>query len=141
MRNRTVDLDYWNEKYQEKEAAITEQVKALPKTLALGMGHITEAEIERLKAEREQIKQDLDASHIETTNWIDKVVRSYELLHLVQEAMLHGSPRVRATIVKAVTTNFNVDGKTLICKLRSPFHESSLRDECPEWWTILGSNQ
>ncbi len=141
MRSRTADLDYWNEKYQEKETAITEQVKALPKSLALGFGHITEGEIEKLKAEREQIKQQLDASHVETTNWIDKVVRSYELLHLVQEAINHGSPKVRAAMLKAVTTNFDVDGKKLICKLRSPFHEASLRDECPEWWAILDSNQ
>lgn len=127
MKDRRVNLNYWNEQYAAKEEAITEQVKALPKSLALGVGHITEAEIERLKAEREGIKKHLDASHIETTNWIDKAVRSYELLHLAQEAIQHGSPKVRAAIVKAVTTNFDVDGKNLICKLRRAFDFGCLK--------------
>ena len=37
--------------------------------------------------------------------------------------------------LKVVASNFSVDGKKLILKLRSPLLESSQRGDRPEWWS------
>lgn len=141
MRARSEELTSLTKQYKELELALTEQVKALPKAITLGVSELTEAEISRLKAERQKIKMQLDAGHKDTTAWIEKAIRCFELVGLAQEAILYGSPQIRASVLNAISSKLSVDGEKLICQLRSPFEQVAKDDVRCLWWAILDSNQ
>ncbi len=138
---RRAEVEGLQQQYNDIEANLAEQVKALPKAKALGVEDIAEAEIKKLADERQRIKSKLDAVHDEGTDWITKVIGNFKLLELAREAINHGSPVVRESVIKALCSNLAVQDKKLVPELRSPFKETLNRAGDEEWWSIPDSNR
>lgn len=138
---RVTERDRLNTEYKEIERKITEQVASLSRAQALGVGKEAEAYLQELGEQRNKIQGQINENHDEGSTWVEKAIRSFELLKLTEEALKYGSPRVREAILKAIASNYAIiDGK-LVCDLRSPFKEAFQRGDRPDWWAILDSNQ
>ena len=105
--------------------------------VALGVEDVVDRRLGELKIKRDGLRGRLDATDEHGTAWIERVIRSFELAKLLQEAILFGSRHPREAALKAVVSNLSVDGKKLILKLRSPFREGTQRGERPDWWAGL----
>ncbi len=127
-------------KYKEIEKKITDQLAGLKKAEDMGVGKEAETSIKELAQQRDTVCRQMAEAQEEGTEWIEKTIRSFELLKLTKEAMKHGSPQIREAILKAIASNYElVDGK-LIPELRSPFKQASQREGRLEWWAIQDSN-
>ena len=135
------DVERLRKEYNEVEKSLNEQVVALPRADALGVGHLTEAKIKELKAKLDGIHDQLNAAHDEGMGWIDKVIGNFNLIELAREAIRHGSPVVREQVIRALCSNVIVHGKKLVPEPRSPFKEAMNRSHGDKWWAILDSNQ
>jgi len=93
------------------------------------------AEMQKLKDRRDHIQVELNRDHAESTEWIDRTMKCFELLNVAQELLNHGSPSVRAKVLEAVASNYELIEGKLVCDLRSPFKEASTREGLPEWWS------
>lgn len=133
--------DRLNEEYKQIEKKISDQLDTLKMAQEMGVADVAEAKIDALTERRREIKTQLDQNHEEGTAWIERAVRGFELLKMTDELLTHGSPHVREATLKAIASNYYVRDGKLVCDLRSPFKEASVRDECPEWWAVLDSNQ
>ncbi len=141
VATREAEMDGLRDEYKAINAALTQQVLALARADALGVGHVIEAEIKELKDRLESIQLKLNAAHDEGMDWIEKVIGNFKLIELVQEAILYGSPVVKEAMVRAVCSNLKVLDKKLIPEPRSPFKEAMNRSDDKEWWTISDSNR
>lgn len=130
-----------NADYERVTNEITQQVALLPKAKENGIEDEVWAGLANLKQKKESLSAQLAQSHTDDTQWIDKVIKSFELIKMAEELLKYGSPQIRTAILKAIASNHTIiDGK-LVWELRSPFKEAVSRDRLPEWWTILDSNQ
>ena len=107
----------------------------------LGVLDTVDAKLTDLKAKEEELQGALNELHDTGNDWIDHVVRCFELAKLAQEAIKYGSPAVRAAIVKSLGSNFYVcDGK-LVCDWVSPFRQRAESGGRTKWLPRLDSNQ
>ncbi|MDD4628396.1 MAG: recombinase family protein [Candidatus Peribacteraceae bacterium] len=137
---REAEMRDLQEKYKTLNAALTEQVLALARAEALGVGHIIVAKIDELKIELESTQAKLNTVHDESMDWIEKVIGNFKLIELVREAILYGSPAVKEAMIRAVCSNLKIHDKKLIPEPRSPFKEALNRRDDKEWWAIVDLN-
>lgn len=126
--------------YERIEREITERLGGLKKADEMGVGKEAEAYIKKLGQERDSISKQMSGAAEEGTSWIEKTIRSFELLRLTQEALRYGSPQIREAVLKAIASNYALIDGELVCELRSPFKEAFRREGHPEWWAIQDSN-
>lgn len=90
--------------------------------------------------ERDRLQADLNRTHEQGNEWIEKAMKCFELLKSAEEMIEYGSPRVREATLKAIASNYRViDGK-LVCELRSPFREALQQTDDQLWWSLGDSN-
>jgi len=104
---------------------------------AMGLLGELDARLAALRRERDELQGRLNAWHDRSNAWIEKVIRSFELIELLREAIFFGSMRPRELVLKSIASNFTVADRKLVLKLRPPFLQSSQRASHPEWWTGL----
>ena len=104
---------------------------------AMGLLAELDARLADLRRKRDELQGQLNGCHDRGNSWIDKVIRSFELIELLREAIFFGSMRSREMALKSLASNYAVEGKKLVPKLRSPFRQSSQQGGHPEWWTEL----
>lgn len=95
----------------------------------------------KLRERRDLLQAQLNAVHDEGNAWIDRLVGCFEQLRIAKEALTHGSPQIREAVLMALASNHSVIDGNLVLDWRSPYMESSQKEEHPEWWAILDSNQ
>ncbi len=127
--------------YEKARDAITDWLKERKNAEENGVEEEWKVELQNRKAHRDELQIRLNAIHDESNAWIDKLVGCFELLNVAKEGLIYGSPQLREGILSALASNHSlIDGK-LVWDLRSPYLESSQKEERPEWWAILDSNQ
>jgi DNA invertase Pin-like site-specific DNA recombinase len=126
-----------NAEYEAVQTEIGEVFAQRKEAAALGIRDAVDLRLAVLKRKRDELHRSLNLAHDKGSDWIDQVVRAFELVSLLQEAILFGSRPTRETTLNAIASNFTVVGKELILKLRSPFHEGSKRHDRPTWWADL----
>ena len=77
-----------------------------------------------MRQRRDQLQEQLNACHEAGSGWIEKVIRSFELIELLQEAIFLGSARSRELVLHGLVSNYSVEGKKLIWKGRAPFQQA-----------------
>ena len=130
-----------SQEYERIEREITERLGTLKKAEEMGVGKEAEACIKKLGEERDSVCRQMSESQEEGGSWIDKTIRSFELLRLTEEALRYGSPQIREAVLKSIASNHALIDGELVCELKSPFKEAYQREGHPEWWAILDSNQ
>lgn len=133
--------DQIHAEYKQVVQAISDQLSTMKIAEDMGVGEIAKENMQKLIDQRNALQLTLNQAHQEGSEWIEKVVRSFELLKMAEEMLKHGSPHVREAILKAICSNYSVVDEKLVLELRSPFKEAATKADNPLWWTILGSNQ
>ena len=98
-------------------------------TLAGDVLNEVDARLTELRRQRDELQAQLSAGHEKGNAWIEKVIRSFELIELLQEAILFGSSRPRDMALRAIASNYSVEGKKLVWKPRAPFRQAAQRAE------------
>ena len=127
--------------YGRLQEEIAQHVSELKDARDHGVEDIVKAKIKQLTTERDAIKAKIDQVHQDSSDWIEKAVQSFELLGAAREMLLHGSPQIRTSVLKAIASNYSLTDGKLVPDLRSPFREAVERGERPKWWAILDLNQ
>lgn len=106
---------------------------------AEAMGFLPEIDqrLLELRRKRDDLQKELNVWHDKGNDWIDQVVRSFELIELLQEAIFSGYVRPRDMALRSIASNFSVYGEKLIPKLRSPFRQAAEKGGRPDWWAGL----
>ena len=78
-----------------------------------------------------------NTSHEQGTAWIEQVIRCFELIELLEEAIFFGSARPREMVLRGIALNYSVEGKTLVWKPRAPFRQVAQKADRPAWCTAL----
>ncbi|MBI3332219.1 recombinase family protein [Candidatus Peregrinibacteria bacterium] len=123
------------QEYEAVQEEITGTIKVLAKAQSLGIGEETEKEIERLTERKNLVQEQLKAVCEQGNAWIEETIKCFTLFELLREAAIHGSAATREISMNAIASNYSVDGEKLVCKLRSPFLQSSERRSCKTWWS------
>jgi hypothetical protein len=126
-----------NAEYEKVQKEIGDVFAQRKDAVVLGVEDVIDRRLGELKRQRDELQAGLDATHEKGTESIEKVIRAFELVKLLQEAILCGSRERKEAALSAIASNFSVDGKNLILKLRSPFRESAQGQGRPEWWSGL----
>lgn len=74
-----------------------------------------------LRRQRDELQAQLYVGHEKGNAWIEKAIRSFEIIELLREAILFGSASPREMALKAIASNYSVEGKKLVWEPRSPF--------------------
>jgi site-specific DNA recombinase len=123
-----------NEEYERTQREIGEVFTRRKEAVALGVEDAVDLRLEELKRKRADLQDRLNALHDKGTTWIEKVIRAFELTKLLQEAILWGSRRQRELSLKALASNFTVEGKNLQLTLRTPIRQCAEAGGRREWW-------
>jgi DNA invertase Pin-like site-specific DNA recombinase len=126
-----------NAEYEKVQREIGEVFARRKEAETLGVLEAVDLRLGELKRKRDDLQARLNATHDKGTAWIEQVIRAFELVKLLEEAILYGSRHPREAALKAVASNLSVEGKKLILTLRSPFRESAQRQGRPGWCTRL----
>ena len=135
-RRKVLEKEY--KKVQQQIVEVFGQLKDAEK---LGIKQEIEVQLRGLKQRRDELQGQLNETHAEGNDWIEKVVRSFELIKLMEEAVLYGSTHCREAILKSIASNYTVKDKTLVWESRSPFRQAAQKGNRSEWWAGLDSNQ
>ena len=116
-----------NAEYEKVQREIGEAFAGRKEAEALGVRDAVDLRLAELKGRRDELHARLNVTHAKGASWVETVIRAFELVSLLQEAIFFGSRQPRETALNAVVSNFSVDGKKLTLKLRSPFRECAKR--------------
>lgn len=122
-----------NAAYEQTEKEIADLFSQRKVAEHLGILPEIDKRLAELRDKRDLLQAQLNASHENGSEWIEKLIRSFELIELLQEAIFCGSLRTREAVLKAVASNFSVDGRKLVWKPRTPFRQVERRGDRPKW--------
>ncbi|MGL4551258.1 MAG: recombinase family protein [Gemmataceae bacterium] len=100
----------------------------------LGVADVVEGRLKELTARRDRVRRLLADGDDDGSGWIGRAIRALELIPLLTEAIRFGPPRCRALALKALASNWSVDGEKLVYKLKSPFRQAAEGGGRPLWW-------
>ena len=126
--------------YDAVQASLIATFKRLDEAEKYGIRDEVEQELNNLKAKREHIQKRLNDLHDTGTDWIENVIRSFELFKLLQEAVIYGSERTRTMVLQAIGSNWTVNGEKLVAELRSPLKQIAQKGNHTSWWAGRDSN-
>jgi hypothetical protein len=104
---------------------------------ALGVLDAVDLRLAELRGKKDELQARLNACHEEGDAWVEKALQCFRLIELLQEAIFYGSREPREQVLRAVVSNFTLDGRKLVPKLKTPFRERSRKGGHPEWWATL----
>jgi hypothetical protein len=107
----------------------------------MGVLDTIDAKLASLKMKKEELQGALNELHDTSNEWIDHVLRCFELAKVSQEAIKYGSPEARLAIVKALGSNYYVSDKKLVVDWVSPFRQKAEKAGRTIWLPRLDSNQ
>jgi len=122
-----------NNQYEKLQKDIVNVFGQLKDADALGVRVEVESHLKLLTQQRDSLQARLNASHIDSNEWINKAIGCFELFALLQEAIIYGSGRTRHICMNAIASNYSVKGETLVCELKSPLLQSTRKDSCSTW--------
>lgn len=137
MKQGHAKRDESHAEYKQLEKDIGDQLGTLKTAEEMGIGDIAKAKLQKLVDRRNELQSQQNQTHEEGSAWIEKVIRSFELLKMAEEILKHGSPPVREAILKAICSNYSVIDQKLVLELRSPFKQAATQSSDASWWTIL----
>lgn len=126
-----------NEEYERLQQEIADLFSQRKEAAALGVLDAVDRRLGDLRARRDGLQRQMNGVHEKSTAWVDRVIRAFELIKMLQEASIWGSRHSREMFLQAVASNFSVDGKRLVPELRSPFREVVKVGDGLEWWAGL----
>jgi DNA invertase Pin-like site-specific DNA recombinase len=100
---------------------------------ALGVLDAVDLRLAGLRARRDELQARLNAARNPDESCADRVVRCFELFELLREAIICGSRHPRELALRAVSSNWTVEGEKLVPKLRSPFRQRAQEGGHPRW--------
>lgn len=99
----------------------------------MGVLDTIDAKLAALKTKKDELQAALNELNETSDDWIDHVLKCFELVKLAQEAVKYGSPAARGAIIKALGSNYYVcDGK-LVCDWVSPFRQRAEKEGRTKW--------
>lgn len=129
------------ESLQAEYAKVQQEIGSLfrqrDKAVEMGMADAVDVQLSQLKARRDELQAATNQLHDRGTAWIEKVIRSFELMDLLREAFLYGSPKIRQAILNSFASNYSVQAKILSWQPRAPFRQAEKKAVCFEWWAGL----
>jgi len=99
----------------------------------MGVLDTIDAKLADLKAKKDELQSALNELHDTSNDWIDHVLRCFELVKLAQEAIKYGSPAARGAIIKALGSNYYVSDGKLVCDWVSPFRQKAEKEGRTIW--------
>ena len=126
-----------NAAYEQVVKEIGELFSQRKEAEAMGVLAEVDARLTEMRRQRDELQAQLNAGHEKGNAWIEKVIRSFELIELLQEAILFGSSRSRDMALRAIASNYSVDGKKLVWKPRAPFRQVEEKGGRLDWCTEL----
>jgi DNA invertase Pin-like site-specific DNA recombinase len=136
-RNDVQDRRTVNAEYEKVVREIGEVFLQRKEAEALGVLDIVDQRLSDLRRRRDELQAQLNARHEKGTEWVEKVLRSFRLIELLREAIFFGSRHPREAVLKALASNYTVEGKMLVLKLRSPFRQLAKKQGRSGWWAGL----
>ena len=127
----------WTAEYEKVQREIGDVFARRKEAEAIGVADAVDLRLAELKGKRDDLRARLDAANEAGTGWVERVVRAFELVSLLREAILFGSRLTREMGLRAVASNLSVDGKNLVLELRSPFRECARKGGRLEWCSAL----
>jgi hypothetical protein len=103
----------------------------------MGVLDTIDAKLASLKMKKEELQAALNELHDTSNDWIDHVLRCFELAKVSQEAIKYGSPATRLAVVKALGSNYYVADKKLVVDWVSPFRQRAEKAGHTMWLPIL----
>src|SRR5262249_49491364 len=88
---------------------------------ALGVLDTIDSRLAALRCRRDDLRRRLDGGGQQSDEWVEAVIRTFELFELLREAFFFGSWRLRQMFLKCIASNYVVRGGKLLPELRPPF--------------------
>jgi len=126
-----------NAEYERVAREIGELFSQRKDAEALGVLNEVDRRLADLRRQRNTLQGRLTQCHDQGDAWIESVIRSFELIELLQEAIFYGSARPREMVLRGLASNYSVDGKKLIWKPRAPFRQVHQKDDRLDWCTAV----
>ena len=108
-------------------------VLVLEEAEAMGLLAEVDARLGELRRRRDELHIQLAACHENGNAWIEQVVRSFELIELLREAIMYASAGPRERLLRGLASNYSVEGRTLVWEPRSPFRQVGPKGGRPGW--------
>ena len=124
-----------NAEYEQVVRSIGDLFAQRRDAAALGVLDQVDQRLGELARRRDELQKRLNAGNDEGSEWVESVVRSFRFIELLQEAIFFGSARPRELALRALASNYSVEGKKLLVDLRSPFRQSAKREGHSVWWS------
>lgn len=111
-----------------------------PEAERQGVLDAVDAKLATLKMRKNELHEAMQQLHDEGNDWIDHLIKCFELAKMASEAIKYGSPEARLAILKALGSNYLIKDEKLVWELPSPFKERLSEPDCTNWGEIRGSN-
>lgn len=111
--------------YARNEKEIAEIFSQREDAKRMGFLDTIDAKLGELRLKKEDLQKALNELHDTSNDWIEHVLRCFELAKLAQEAIKYGSPVSRSAILKSLGSNFYLNDGKLVCDWVSPFRQKA----------------
>lgn len=126
-----------NAAYEQVTKEIGEVFAQRKEAEAMGVLDAVDRKLGELRGQRDELQGQMNTWHEKGSAWIDTVIRTFELMGLLQEAILFGSMHARELALRGIASNYRVERGKLVPELRSPFRQKAKSDGVLEWWSGL----
>ena len=129
-----------NEEYENVQREIGDVFAQRKEAEAMGILDSVDLRLSELRSRKDSLQAQLNSTHEKGDEWIEKAIRTFELLRLLPDAVLYGSARTRDMILRGIASKYSVEGRKLVVQPRAPFRQSAQKDSHSEWWAGKDSN-
>jgi DNA invertase Pin-like site-specific DNA recombinase len=136
-KDATTQRTSLHREYEQVQKEIGDQFLRRGEAAALGILDVVDLRLTELRNRRDELQAQLNALHEQGSDWIERVTRCFRLIELLQEAIFQGSARTRVTALRALASNYTVEGKKLVPELRTPFRQRAENPGVLEWLPAL----
>lgn len=99
----------------------------------IGLLEAVDSKLFTLKQRKDELTRSMQDIHDPNDEWIDSVVRCFELVKMTTEAVKYGPPCAREAILKSIASNYTASAKILVPDWVSPFRERSREGGRTNW--------
>jgi site-specific DNA recombinase len=103
----------------------------------LGILDAVDLRLDGLRQRRDELQTRLAATHDGDGDCIEAALGAFKLIELLREAILAGPMRTREMGLKALASNYTVEGGKLLPELRAPFRQHVEKGGRPGWLPAL----
>ena len=121
--NQSERRNVLEKEYKIIEKQVTDVFMNMNEAKKYGIEETISMKLAQLKMRKDELKEAMDHLHNESDEWIDHVLRCFELVKVTKQAIKIASPEIRQALLKSLCSNYIVKDKKLVCDWYSPFKE------------------